>query len=178
MGNLNTLFDEVKAFDRPPVEKWHPDKTVDFDLHIASNGDWVHEGDKITRHKLVKLFSTVLVRRDGEHFLVTPPVKYRIKVEDAPFLAVEIKVLGEGDNTSLVFRTNVDEVVTAGPDHPISVEVEEETGEPNPYILVRDGLKARLTRSVFYQLVDIALSQGADETRPGVTSEKTFFPLM
>ncbi len=138
----------------------------------------MHEGDKITRHKLVKLFSTVLVRRDGEHFLVTPPVKYRIKVEDAPFLAVEIKVLGEGDNTSLVFRTNVDEVVTAGPDHPISVEVEEETGEPNPYILVRDGLKARLTRSVFYQLVDIALSQGADETRPGVTSEKTFFPLM
>ncbi|MBX2869290.1 MAG: DUF1285 domain-containing protein [Acidiferrobacterales bacterium] len=177
MRDLNSLFHEVKAFDRPPVEKWHPEKTVDFDLHITSNGDWVHEGDKITRHKLVKLFSTVLALRDGEHFLVTPPVKYRIQVEDAPFLAVELRAVGLGEDTELVFRTNVDEVVTAGPKHPIEVEVERETGEPNPYIFVRDGLKARLTRSVFYQLVDIALSQGADESRPGVTSGKTFFPL-
>jgi len=178
LGDLEGLFDQLKGFDRPPVETWNPTKTVDFDLRIEANGDWVHENQKITRHALVKLFSTVLVFRDGHYYLVTPPVKYRIVVLDAPFLAVELRVIGEGQNVKLVFRTNMDEVVIVDKAHPLVVETDAKSAEPNPYILVRDGLKARLTRSVFYQLADIALAQGAEDRTPGVTSDGCFFSLV
>jgi len=177
LGDLKGLFDQLKAFDRPPVETWNPIKTVDFDLRIERNGDWIHENRKINRHALVKLFSTVLVLRESHYYLVTPPVKYRIKVLDAPFVAVELKVLGKGQNSKLAFRTNMDEVVIASEAHPLVVKSDPFTSEPNPYLFIRDGLKARLTRSVFYQLADIALTQSMEDENPGVTSDGCFFSL-
>ncbi len=178
MGNLEGIFDQLKAFDRPPVETWHPTKTVDFDLRIEVNGDWVHEGRKITRHALVKLFSSVLVFQENQYYLMTPPAKYRITVLDAPFIAEELKLIGEGRDLQLAFRTNVDEVVIANNKHPLVVKTDPVTAEPSPYISVRDGLKAKLTRSVFYQLADIALEQTAEDDTPGVTSDGCFFSLV
>ena len=159
MQDLAQLFDQLAAFKRPPVETWHPQKTVEFDLRIAANGDWIHEGGIIQRHKLVKLFSTVLALRDGHYFLVTPQVKYRIRVEQAPFLAVELIATGNGRSQNLAFRTNMDEVVMVDSDHPVWVEVDERNNQPVPYVMVRDGLTAKLTRSVYYQLANLSLDK-------------------
>ena len=136
----------------PPVHLWNPAHCGDIDIRIARDGAWFHEGSPIGRAPLVRLFSTVL-RRDPDGFhLVTPAEKLRIVVEDAPFLAVAL----ERDGGTLRFRTNVGDAVAAGPDHPLRVEIDTKTGEPAPYVLVRGGLEARLTRPVFYQLVDMA----------------------
>ena len=147
-----------------------------FDIRIARDGTWYHEGSPIGRKPLVRLFSTVLHRaEDGSFWLQTPVEKGRIQVDDAPFTAVELQVEGAGDAQVLRFRTNVDDWVEAGPDHPIRVETAD-SGEPSPYILVRERLDALILRSVFYQLADLAVS-GRDEETLGVWSKGTFFPL-
>jgi len=150
-----------------------------FDIRIAADGTWYHEGRPIRRKPLVKLFSTVL-RRDGDgvYWLQTPVEKGRIEVEDAPFTAVEILVSGRGRNQVLSFRTNLDDEVEVDSEHPIRVTVDPETEEPRPYILVRDGLEALILRSVFYHLVDMGNEERTPEgTRFGVWSKGSFFPL-
>jgi uncharacterized protein len=154
-----------------------PKDCGDFDIHIDVNGDWFHQGRPIRRPAMVKLFSTVLRREDGGYFLVTPAERGRITVADAPFIGVELTRLGEGKAQSLELRTNLDEIVTLGPDHPLRVATSA-AGEPRPYVIVRDGLEARLLRPVFYQLVEL----GAEErvgaaTLLGVWSMGAFFPL-
>ncbi|OWU86291.1 proteophosphoglycan precursor [Oceanicola sp. 22II-s10i] len=162
----------------PPVDKWSPDLSGDMDLHIARDGTWFHEGTAFTRPELVRLFSTIL-RRDGdEFFLVTPVEKWRISVEDAPFLAVDVEVEGEGRDQSLTFLTNVGDKVTAGPDHPIRVAQDDETGEPAPYVLVRGGLEALIDRKSFYRIVDTGETvphEGAEWF--GLWSDGAFFPI-
>jgi len=151
----------------------------DFDMRIAADGTWYHEGRPIRRKPLVKLFSTVL-RRDGDgvYWLQTPVEKGRIEVEDAPFTAVEFLVSGGGQNQVLRFRTNLDDEIEADSEHPIRVEVDPETEQPRPYILVREGLEALILRSVFYQLVEIGVEEAAPEgPRLGVWSKGCFFPL-
>jgi hypothetical protein len=128
---------------------------------------------------MVKLFSTVLRHDDDDKFyLVTPVEKIGITVDDAPFVAVEATVFGEGEDQTLVFRTNVDEEVIAGPDNPIRVEIDPETQEPSPYVLVRDNLEALIGRSVFYQLVDLGeqVEQDGQEVL-GVWSKGEFFTI-
>jgi len=160
----------------------------DFEMRIARDGTWYYRGSPIGRKSLVKLFSTVLRREDdGSFWLITPVERGQIEVEDAPFTAVELCVKGTGRRQVMSFRSNVDEWLEAGPDHPIRVEVAPETGEPSPYILVRDGLEALIVRSVFYQLVELATADTqadhhqagdlGDEERLGVWSKGTFFPL-
>lgn len=151
----------------------------DFQIRIARDGTWYHEGTPFTRHALVKLFSTVLRREDdGTFVLATPVERGRIEVEDAPFVAVEMIAEGEGLAQTLRFRTNVDDWVTADRDHPIRVEIAPETGEPSPYLLVRDRLEAVIARSVFYDLVELAVEEERDgQTVLGVWSSGTFFPL-
>lgn len=150
----------------------------DLEMRIARDGTWYYRGTPINRLSLVKLFATVL-RRDenGGYSLVTPVERGRVAVEDAPFIAVEVERRGEGREQQLVFRTNVDENVIAGPDHPIRVE----TGandEPMPYLLVRSGIEARLARPVFYELVDYAdAAREAGEPGFGVWSGGMFFSL-
>jgi hypothetical protein len=149
-----------------------------YDIRIARDGTWYHEGDPIRRIELAKLFATVL-RRDeaGDYWLITPAERGRIRVEDVPFVAVEMAVRGEGEDQVLSFRTNLDEWVEAGPDHPIRVVHKPDTGEPAPYVLVRQGLEARIERSVFYEMVDRAVPNGKNEVEVGVWSRKTFFAL-
>lgn len=128
---------------------------------------------------LVRLFSTVLRREpDGTYWLVTPAERGRITVEDAPFMALELMVEGEGRAQSLIFRTNVDDTVAADGAHPLRVATDPDTGEPHPYILVRDGLEARVSRSVFYELVALGTEERVgEEMLYGVWSRGEFFPL-
>jgi hypothetical protein len=149
----------------------------DLDMRIARDGTWFYRGSPIARPRLVKLFASVLRREDdGSYWLVTPVERGRITVEDAPFLAVELTSEGEGPKRSLSFRTNLDEIVAAGPDHPLRVETAA-NGEPAPYILVRPGLEARLNRPVFYELVDIADAERTGGGPFGVWSGGMFFDL-
>lgn len=154
----------------PPVHLWNPDFCGDIDMRIRRDGSWDYMGTPITRARMVKLFSTILRRDDDDFFLVTPVEKVGITVDDAPFTAVEMEYDGE----FIVFRTNVDDYVKVDQDHPIRVSVSEETGEPSPYVRVRGNLDALMSRSVYYQLVDLAVEK---EGRYGVTSGGCFFPL-
>lgn len=153
---FDDLFDELKAFNKPPIDKWHPVKVVQIDLVVKANGEWFYQGSIIGRHRLVKLFSTVLRKEGDSYYLVTPQVKYRIDVEEVPFRAVELNRRKSGFDEELYFRTNMDEVVMADAEHPIVVEIDENTQHPLPFVVVRDGLRAKISRSVFYELVEMA----------------------
>ena len=157
-----------------------PDESCgDFDMRIARDGTWYHEGSPIGRLPLVKLFSTVLHRDENcEFWFITPVEKGRIAVDDAPFTAVELTATGAGSAQMLSFRTNIDDIVIAGPDHPIRVAEDPASGEPSPYILIRDRLEALILRPVFYQLVELGEEREVDGRRVlGVSSGGTFFPL-
>lgn len=164
------------AADRklPPVESWHPERTGDSAMLIARDGRWFHQGSAIERHNMVRLFSTILRREpDGSHVLVTPVEKLAIEVEDAPFLAVEVKSEGEGRARRLAFRLNTGDMVVAGPAHPLRFE--ERDGEPAPYLAVRGGMDARIARAPYYELAELALAEGA--VPPGLWSEGRFFAM-
>ncbi len=170
---------EIKSGAARPTPTTQPDTADEFyDLRIAADGTWYYRGSPIDRVGLVKLFATVLTRDEsGDYWLITPAERGRITVDDAPFIAVALTVDGAAaaaKDRSLVFRTNLDAVVTAGPDHPIRVVFKPETGEPRPYLLVREGLDALIARPVYYQLVDGAVER---DGRFGIWSQGTFFPL-
>jgi uncharacterized protein len=155
----------------------------DFDIRIARDGTWFYHGTPITRKPLVKLFASVL-RRDeqGEYWLQTPVEKGRIRVDDVPFVAVELTVSGGGREQELSFRTNLDEWVVAGPEHQIRVTPDSGSaagpGGPRPYVHVRAGLEALIARPVFYQLVELGESMAGDPAGAyGVWSRGTFFAL-
>ncbi|BBK29743.1 hypothetical protein STHU_03770 [Allostella humosa] len=151
----------------------------DFDMRIARDGTWYYRGSPIGRKPLVKLFATVL-RRDAEggYWLVTPVERGRILVDDAPFVAVAMSAAGEGQARTLTFTTNLDQTVTAGPDRPIRVVIDPDTGEPSPYVLVQDGLEALIARPVFYDLVELAEERMVDGRRElGIWSGGMFFML-
>lgn len=178
IGLASLQRDAAAGRKLPPVEKWNPAHCGDIDIRIARDGTWFHEGSPIGRKELVRLFSTIL-RKDPDGFhLVTPAEKMRIKVEDAPFIAVLMEVEGRDRDQKLVFTTNVGDEVVANADNPIRVETNPETGEPAPYVHVRRGLEARLARPVFYQLADLAVpGEGAQAGVLGVWSGGIFFPL-
>ena len=153
-----------------------PKMCGDIDIRVASDGTWHYLGTPILRKPLVKLFASVL-RRDesGEYWLVTPAEMCRINVDDAPFTAVEMAVEGEGRQQRLIFRTNIDETVTAGRNHLINVQIDEKTLEPRPYLQIRDGLEALIVRSVFYELVEIGEKRRQDgKSLLGVWSDGIF----
>ena len=139
----------------PPVHLWNPPFCGDLDMRIARDGTWFYLGTPIGRMPLVKLFSSVLKREGDRFYLVTPVEKVGITVDDAPFVAVDFTAAGEGRDRTLTFLTHVDDAVTAGPDHPIRVVRDPETGEPAPYVMVRRGLEALIDRKSFYRLVDL-----------------------
>ena len=151
----------------------------DFDFRIAADGTWHYKGSPVGRKPLVRLFSTVLRREDdGAYWLVTPVERVRVEVEDAPFTAVELAAGGTGRAQVLSFRTNVDDWIEAGPEHPIRVAIAPDSGAPRPYILVRDRLEALIVRSVYYHLVDLGVGHEQDgRTGIGVWSKGSFFPL-
>lgn len=153
----------------PPVDKWNPSHCGDSEMRIARDGTWFHQGGPIGRQEMVRLFSTILRREpDGGFVLVTPAEKLDIEVEDAPFVAVEVKSEGQGPARSLAFRLNTGDLVVAGPGHPLRL------GE-RPYLAVRAGLDALIARPVYYELAELALAEGTDPL--GLWSGGAFFPL-
>lgn len=158
----------------PPVHLWNPPDCGDIGLRIARDGTWFYRGSPIERPALVRLFSTIL-RRDPEgHVLVTPAEKVSVEVEDAPFLAVSMR--REGD--ALVFRTNVGDEARAGKHHPLRFETGPNDGV-KPYVLVRGGLWALVTRALVYDLVELAETRIEGGRRlTGVSSEGQFFVMM
>ncbi len=158
----------------PPVHLWNPAHCGDIDIVIKRDGTWFHEGTPIGREPLVRLFSTVLRKDPDGYHLVTPVEKMKIRVEDAPFIAVRV----DRDGEALRFLTNVGDAVEAGPDNAIRVEADPKTGEPRPYLHVRRGLEARIRRPVFYELVEMAEERETPEgPRLGVWSNGAWFPV-
>jgi uncharacterized protein len=144
---------------RPPVDQWNPVYCGAAGFEILRDGTWLHEGTRITRESMVKLFASILRKdEDGETYLVTPVEKILVRVEDAPFLAVRVDRHGAGREQVLAFTTNVGDVVTAGPASPLRVSYAGD--EPRPYVLVRGRLEARILRAPFYELVDWAEKRG------------------
>jgi hypothetical protein len=170
LAEIARLAEEKKL---PPVDKWNPSHCGDSEMRIARDGTWYHQGSPIGRQAMVRLFSTILRREpDGRFVLVTPVEKLDIEVEDAPFVAVELKSEGEGEAASLAFRLNTGDLVMAGPDHPLRFEAGPEG--PHPYIRVRGGLDALVARPVYYELAELALAGGDP---PGLWSGGAFFPM-
>lgn len=159
----------------PPVEKWNPDHCGDSEMRIARDGTWFHQGSPIGREAMVRLFSTILRREgDGSYVLVTPVEKLSIAVDDAPFVAVELKSEGSGPDRTLAFRLNTGDFVTAGPDNGLMIR--ETADGPHPYLHVRGGLEALVARSVYYELMNLALDEEGN-ARVGLWSGGAFFPL-
>lgn len=157
----------------PPVESWNPRLSGDIDIRIARDGTWYHEGGAITRLELVRLFSSLLKREDDQYYLVTPVEKWRIQVDDAPFVIVALEREVDADGTQqLVFATNVGDQVIAGPDHPLRV-VDVSARGTAPYLLVRRNLEGLLSRPVYYQLAEIA-EPAPDGNGHGVASGGIF----
>jgi uncharacterized protein len=167
LADIATL---VAARKLPPVGEWHPERSGDSEMRIASDGRWFHQGGEITRPAMIRAFSSVLrVDENGQHWLVTPHERLAIIVDDAPFLAVELQSSGIGVARTLTFRLNSDDLVIAGPDHELALRGD------LPYLHVRQSLWAKLSRSVYYQLAEWALDENPDQ--PGLWSENTFFAI-
>ena len=161
-----------------PVEKWNPPYCGDIGMAIRRDGTWTYQGSPIGRMALVKLFASILRKDDdGRTYLVTPAEKVDVAVEDAPFLAVEMAASGEGREQVLTFRTNVDDVVTAGPEHPLRFERSGPDGGLKPYVLVRGRLEALCTRAVYAELVELAVAGDAAGEEVGVWSGGTWWGM-
>ena len=169
----------IKSKTLPPVMNWNPPFCGDLDIRIARNGTWYYLGTPIGRFELVKLFSSILKIEDGKYFLVTPIEKVGIKVDDAPFVAVdfnEIEVIGE---KALKFETQVGDEVIASDKNPIRVVRDAVSDEPAPYIHIRNGLDALIDRKTFYRLIDIGQHKKyKNEDWFGIESASAFFPII
>jgi hypothetical protein len=169
---------EASRKGAPPVHLWNPPFCGDLDMRIASDGSWYYLRTPIGRPALVKLFASVLKREGDRYFLVTPVEKCGIVVEDAPFLAVELKVERDGGGQVLHFRTNVDDWVACGREHALRFEPEPETGGLKPYLHVRRNLWAKVTRALFYDLVELGEERDIGGQRMfGVASSGEFFAM-
>lgn len=176
MTDPDSLFEQLAADrerKRPPVSKWQPERSGNSAMRIAADGRWYYRGSEIRRPEMVKLFSTILRREGAQHFLVTPGEKLSIDVDDAPFLAVDMETSGNSQTARIVFRTNVDDFVESDVDHPILLKGE--AALARPYVVVRDGLEALISRPVYYRLAE--LSGAGPEGRAGVWSNGAFFQL-
>jgi uncharacterized protein len=177
-GGLNAMLKAAADDKLPPVESWNPPYCGDIGMAIKADGTWFYQGSPIGRKPMVRLFSRILRRdADGKYFLVTPVEKVDVQVADAPFLAVEMEVAGEGPEQRLTFRTNVDDVVIAGPEHPLRFVLEPSSGGLKPYVRVRGRLDALVTRAVYYDLVALAVTRELSGASPGLWSAGAWFPL-
>jgi hypothetical protein len=181
IGGLELLAGAARTAGKkgpPPVHLWNPPYCGEIDMRIATDGTWFYQKTPIGRLPLVKLFASVLKREGDHHFLVTPVEKCGITVDDAPFLAVEMQIEPTEDGETLHFRTNVDDWVVCGPDNALRFEQEPGTGGLKPYLHVRRGLWAKVTRALFYDLVARGEERGIDGRRMfGVASGAAFFPM-
>jgi hypothetical protein len=183
-GGLDAIAGAASAAARkglPPVDLWNPPFCGDLDMRIATDGTWYYLKTPIGRPALVKLFASVLKREGDDYYLVTPVEKCRIAVDDAPFLAVALTVERPNSTSSpqvLRFRTNVDDWVACDADHPLRFEREAGTGGLKPYLHVRRDLWAKVTRALFYDLVELGEEREVAGVRMfGIASAGAFFPM-
>jgi len=180
LKGIETIYDFSKRKKKgiPPVEKWNPPFCGDIDMHILRNGKWTYMGSEIKRPAMIKLFSNIIrLDDDGHYYLVTPVEKVRIKVDDVPFVAVSMnKTEDEGINC-LSFTTNVQDEVTLSKENPIEIVIND-NDEPSPYIIVRKNLKALISRSVYYDLINMAEEEMIDDKKfLVIKSNNTSFKL-
>ncbi|WP_181702569.1 DUF1285 domain-containing protein [Chthonobacter albigriseus] len=176
MAGLAALIGRAAPDGRkPPVERWNPPFCGDIDMAIDRAGQWHYMGTPIGREALVRLFASVLKRDADAYFLVTPVEKVGIRVADVPFLAVEMHAAGDGDGRTLTLRTNVGDVVEAGPEHRLRFVIEEGSGGLVPYVHVRAGLEARFTRALAQEAAEL-VEEGPDG-RLGIRAGGVFHPL-
>jgi hypothetical protein len=162
----------------PPVHLWNPAYCGDIDMRIAADGTWFYQKTPIGRPALVKLFASIIKREGDRYFLVTPVEKCGILVDDAPFLAVELRIIVGVAGQVLRFRTNVDDWVDCGPEHRLRFEPEPETGGLKPYVHVRRDLWAKVTRALFFDLVELGEQRAVGGTAMfGVVSSGEFFAM-
>jgi uncharacterized protein len=177
--NVLASVQAASAKGPPPVHLWNPPFCGDIDMRIARDGTWFHDGTPIGRPGLVRLFASILWREGDRYFLVTPVEKVGIRVEDAPFLAVDFEVQGTGRDQVLTFETNVGDRLAAGPGHPLRMPRDAATDEPAPYVLVRRNLEALIDRKSFYRLIDLGCHEERDgQSWFGLWSGGRFFPLI
>jgi len=186
LDGIVTALTGEKRKGLPPVHLWNPPFCGDIDMRIAADGTWFYQKTPIGRPALVKLFASVLKREGDKYFLVTPVEKVGIVVEDVPFMAVELRVI-EGEHPLLPrnstehvlqFRTNVDDFVDAGLDHPLRFDHDAATDGLKPYLHVRRDLWAKVTRALFYDLVELGEEREVDgRTMFGVASAGAFFAM-
>lgn len=163
----------------PPLHLWNPPFCGDIDMRIARDGTWFYQGTPIGRPGLVKLFSSITKREGDAYFLVTPVEKVGIKVDDAPFVAIDFETTGTGHNQCVTFTTQVGDTAVAGPAHPLRVLRDATTGEPSPYILIRANLEALIDRKSFYRLIDLCQHERSDGASWfGLWSDNVFFPII
>ena len=176
-GLTTAAKDAATGRGLPPVHLWNPPFCGDLDMRIAGDGTWYYMGTPIGRPALVRLFSTILKREDEKYFLVTPVEKVGIRVDDVPFLAVEMRKDHDGRGRRLRFRTNVDDWVACDSAHRLRFEASYDGGL-TPYLHVRAGLWAKVTRALYYDLVDMG-EERMIEGRPmfGLESGGEFFPM-
>ena len=175
---LTASLPREKGKGSPPVERWNPPFCGDIDMRIAADGTWFYQKTPIGRPALVRLFASVLKREGDKYFLVTPVEKVGLVVEDAPFLAVELKVERGANGQTLTFRTNVEDWVTAGRGHALRFEEDAATGGLKPYLHVRRDLWAKVTRALFYDLVELGEERDiGGRTMFGVVSGGEFFAM-
>src|SRR5450756_2887353 len=178
-AGLESLTASIPRENRalPPIERWNPPFCGDIDMRIAADGTWFYQKTPIGRPGMVKLFASVLRREGDKYFLVTPVEKVGLIVEEVPFLAVELKVEHDARGQLLRFRTNVDDWVEAGPGHALRF-APEPTGGLKPYLHVRRELWAKVTRALFYDLVELGEERAIDgKPMFGVTSGAEFFAM-
>jgi uncharacterized protein len=170
--SLSQVAELIAQRKLPPVADWKPENTGDSEMQITSDGRWFHQGGEITRPAMVRAFSSLLrLDADGTYYLVTPHEKLTILVEDAPFIAVEMHCDGEGESESVALRLNTDDLVVIGPKHPL--EMRDHVGTSLPYVMVRAGLWAKLSRPVYYEMAELALAESTE--KPGFWSDGAFF---
>lgn len=177
--SLTEAAELLAARKLPPVETWHPERSGDSAMEIRADGGWYHEGGRIDRPAMVRLFSTILRREpDRSHVLVTPAERLRIAVEDTPFRAVEMKSEGEGKERRLVFRLDTDDLVLAGGDHPLSFGSDPDSPDPRLHVrgAIGNGLEARIDRALYYEMVEMALADSGE--LPVIWSNGARFPLV
>jgi len=170
---------EIKVQGVAPVDSWNPKFCGDLDIKIKKDGSWFHEGSKINRINLVKLFSSILKKEGDDYFLVTPVEKIGIKVDFAPFVATSINSLGEGRAQKISFVTNIGEIFDLNYRHPLRVVYNPKTNEPHPYVIVRSNLEAIIDRKSFYRFIDLGnIENYRGQEWFGVWSNNCFFPII
>lgn len=172
--SLEQIAELVRARKLPPVMEWHPVNHGNSDMQIMADGRWFHQGGEIKRPAMVRAFSSLLrCDDDGQYWLVTPQEKLSIIVDDAPFIAVELRTEGKGKSRQLALRLNTDDLVVLNSKHPLVMR--EGSNPPLPYILARERLWAKLSRPVYYEIAEIALSE--NQSNPGFWSAGAYFPF-